>query len=106
MPFLSVDTNINPTFFPLEGKIVGWFAFFLGALVVRSRATLPKPSVERLETLSSTKGEPKAENNTTQCNTTICEFGAILLPLVTDLSAAGPPAELKHITQRRKRKQP
>ena len=24
----------------------------------------------------------------------------------TDLSAAGPPAELKHITQRRKRKQP
>jgi len=25
---------------------------------------------------------------------------------VTDLSAAGSPAELKHITQRRKRKQP
>jgi hypothetical protein len=28
------------------------------------------------------------------------------IALFTDLSAAGPPAELKHITQRRKRKQP
>ena len=28
------------------------------------------------------------------------------ISFVTDLSAAGSPAELKHITQRRKRKQP
>lgn len=53
-----------------------------------------------LATVEKNKTSEKKEASRSLCGNLLC------LSFVTDLSAAGSPAELKHITQRRKRKQP
>ena len=62
------------------------------------------PLVICLKWATTTQHTNNEHRKKTALNT--CSSRRLLIALFTDLSVAGPPAELKHITQRRKRKQP
>lgn len=66
------------------------------------------PSGRYKQTLQTTKTQPKPNQGTKDKLTLENLFLSVQfrINLGTDLRAAGLPAELKHITQRRKRKQP
>ena len=113
---LSVEQTSNRRR-PLPSNGARYFDYkslgFVGAHRTRKCATRARspggcpdesPLVICLKWATTTQHTNNEHRKLTALNT--CSSGRLLIALFTDLSVAGPPAELKHITQRRKRKQP